>query len=316
MRHLIEKHKTKIAHGSPIFLSILIILGAFYILSKNDTLIIEEKNSNNNKIALQQFENLDIKAQAFIVYDATLGKTVYAKNEMPQLPLASLAKIMSTIVALELANKNAIIDILPTDKFDSADDKYLPTSGKWHLGDLLKFTLVASSNSGINIITDRLSSQKEFLGGDQHFLRLMNDKAKQLGLNQTYFLNESGLDINQNLAGAYGSPRDVALLFNYATQNYPDVFGATRYNSITINSVDGKSLTVPNTNQAVSQIKNLVASKTGLTDLAQGNLVIALDTDKKNRIIIVVMGSTQDGRFLDAETLAKATLEYYSSIQL
>ena len=311
MKNLIQKHKTKIVVASPLFLLILLVLGATYASSFKSLQVVKDKTFDN-ELALQQFANLNIKAKAFVVYDGSQKKVIYARNEIAQLPLASLTKIMSTLVALDLTDKNTIIDVPSDNKFNNVNDKYTLVPGSWKLSDLLKLTLVTSSNSGINIISDRLSSLKEFLGGEKHFVELMNKKAGILRLNQTYFLNESGLDIDDNLAGAYGSPLDTAILFDYALRKYPDIFDATRYNSITINSTRGDSLSASNTNPSVSQIKNLVASKTGFTDLAQGNLVIAFDIDQKTRIIVVVLGSTQDDRFFDAEALAKATIAYYS----
>lgn len=307
MKELIQKHKNKLVIISPMLTLALLVFGAFYILAISNG--VGQAGSNVpavHNIALDQFNNLDIKAKAFVVYDATDRRVVYSRNEMSQLPLASLTKIMSAIVALDISDRDTIIDI-------GANDAGL-VPGRWRLGDLLKFTLVASSNSGINTISGELSSLKNFLGGEKHFLELMNTKAKSLGLDQTYYLNESGLDINESLAGAYGSPIDMALLFDYALKTDPDIFGATKYDSVLINSIDGYSESALNTNTRVSEISNLVASKTGFTDLAQGNLVIAFDVKKGHRVVVVVMGSTQDGRFADTDMLVKAALAYYSLI--
>lgn len=304
MEELIQIHKNKIIIALPIFLLFFIILGGFYIssLPTGELRVVEEKASLNYDLALKQFENLDIKAKAFVVYDADKRKVIYSKNELAQLPLASLTKVMSAIVALDLADRETIIDVKIDNNYNP-NDRYALTPGKWKLGDLLRLTLISSSNSGINVISEQLSPR---------FVELMGRKAEALGLRQTYFLNESGLDINESLAGAYGSPLDMARLFDYALENNSDILGATKYNSISINSTEGYTGIGQNTNQNVSQIKELVASKTGFTDLAQGNLAIAFDINQNTRVVVVVMGSTQDGRFSDAEILTKAVLAYYS----
>ncbi|MDO8493563.1 MAG: hypothetical protein Q7S19_03415 [bacterium] len=309
----LQEHKIKIAIIAPLLLLVLIIAGAFYVVSSSDReseviAVIDPRREN----ALKQFRDLNIQAKSYVVYNATHREVIYSKNESAQLPLASLTKIMSAIVALDLADEDTIIDVKLDNKFNNPNDRSALVPGKWKLGDLLRLTLVSSSNGGINTISDALSSLQNFLGGEKHFLELMNTKAKTLGLNQTYFLNESGLDINDTLAGAYGSPIDVAILFNHALAMHPDIFGATRYDSIVINSTDGSSERAQNTNAGVSQIRGLVASKTGFTLLAQGNLAIAFDVDQDTRIIVVVLGSTQEGRFTDTDQLTRAALAYYS----
>ncbi len=303
MKHLVQKHKGKIIFATPIFLLVILIFGALYVLSFEAREPLENK-VDEYKIIREQFKDLDIRAKAFVVYDSSHKKIIYARNRLAQLPLASLTKIMSTLIALEIAGGDTIIEIRAENKISNVNDRYSLIPGSWKLRDLLKLTLVSSSNSGIGIISDRLSLLQEFPTGEDYFVLLMNKKAKALGLNQTYFLNESGLDLSDSLAGAYGSATDMVTLFDYAIRYDPDIFGATKYDSIVINSVEGNSEAVPNTNKSVSEISGLVASKTGLTELAGGNLVIAFDTKDGSRIIVVILGSTQDDRFLDAENLA------------
>lgn len=310
------EHKIKITLAVALLLLILFVGGAFYVVSSiGGQKDLSATPDPRKEEALKQFKNLDIKAKAYLVYDASRKEVVYSKNESAQLPLASITKVMSAVVALDLAGRDTIIDVKPNNKFNNPNDRVSVVPGKWKLGDLLRLTLVASSNGGINTISDALSSLQNFLGGEKHFLDLMNKKAETLGLHQTYFLNESGLDINDSLAGAYGSSLDVAVLFDYAITSYPDIFGATRYDSIMINSTDGSFERAENTNAGVSEIRDLVASKTGFTELAQGNLVIAFDADQKSRIIVVVLGSTQEGRFEDTDKLTKAALAYYFLIR-
>ena len=252
------------------------------------------------------FNGLNVGARAFVVYDDLSKDIIFSKNELAQLPLASLTKIMSTVVALDLANENTIIDIkVPQDKF----------FGRWKLKDLLKLVLVSSSNSGINTISERLLSMQDVSLNGQWFVKLMNKKAKTLGLDQSYFLNESGLDIDGTLSGAYGSPLDVAILFSYALKISPEIFESTKYSSITVVSEDNRIVEVENTNRTVSLIEGLVASKTGLTDLADGNLAVVTDIAPGHRIIIVVFGSTEEGRFRDVEALSRATRNYNSLVR-
>lgn len=146
----------------------------------------------------------------------------------------------------------------------------------------------------------------------------MNDKAREIGLLNTKFFNEHGLDtetdrggaLNHTVqGGAYGSALDMALLFEYTLKNYPQILEATRYKNLQFASAS-KVYSADNTNIAVDQIPSLLASKTGYTDLAGGNLVVAFDAGLNRPIIISVLGSTQEGRFTDALKLVNASLKY------
>jgi D-alanyl-D-alanine carboxypeptidase len=138
----------------------------------------------------------------------------------------------------------------------------------------------------------------------------MNAKAHSLGLSQTYFLNVTGLDINSTISGGYGSAKDMAKLFTYAVKTYPDVFEATSYPQISVSSIGKTKYQVDNTDTIVGQIPGLIASKTGYTDLALGNLAILFDAGLMHPIAIVVLGSTEEGRFTDTISLVNKTLDF------
>lgn len=315
MKHLIQKHKNKLFALTPLILIVLISAGAFYILGlsqyRGNQIV---KKTQNELLAQGVFENLNLDAKSYAVYDDSQKKIISSKNLQSQLPLASLTKIMASLVALDLAPRDYTIDI-PKDNEKNFFDKTRVTPGKWRLDDLLRFTLVSSSNSGINVIATSLLSHVLIPPGINHFTELMNNKAKNLRLNQTFFLNESGLDINKSLSGGYGSAKDMVTLFDTALSTAPDIFGWTKFNSIVINSQAGIPEQAINTNPSVSRIDGLIASKTGLTDLAGGNLIIAFDMEKSIRVIVVVLGSSQDGRFKDTQKLIDATINYYKILK-
>lgn len=250
------------------------------------------------------FERLSLKAKSVAVYDTVTGKFIYTRNGNAQLPLASITKIMTSMSALRIA-----------EKMDT--DNPVKFSGNWwNLADLMRYALVSSSNSGVTSIAEAMSRVEHADSGAVDkidFVSEMNSTARELGLHTTYFLNETGLDVNTTLGGAYGSAKDMARMFAYATDKYPYIFGATKYPEIKIISKDGASLDSKNTNADVNKMTMLIASKTGTTDLAGGNLVIAFDAGISHPIIISVLGSTPEDRFADAEALSLATVDYLSS---
>lgn len=261
-------------------------------------------NGITKEIKNSSFDKLSLRAKSVAVYDSTTGKFIYTKNGNVQLPLASITKVMTSMSALRIA-----------ERMDT--EKPVRFSGNWwNLVDLMKFALVSSSNSGVTSIAEAMSKVEDANTGsieNINFVGEMNSIARELGLHTTYFLNETGLDVNPTLGGAYGSAKDTARMFAYAVDRYPHIFGATKYPEIKIVSREGADLGSKNTNIDVAKMTTLMASKTGTTDLAGGNLVIAFDAGLSHPIIISVLGSTPEDRFKDAEALSLATVDYLSS---
>jgi serine-type D-Ala-D-Ala carboxypeptidase (penicillin-binding protein 5/6) len=134
----------------------------------------------------------------------------------------------------------------------------------------------------------------------------MNLRASELGLTNTRFKNATGLDISPTEAGAYSSARDVALLMEYLIANYPQVTRLTTTDATRVYNEDGAYHEVENTNEIVDDIEGLLASKTGYTELAGGNLVVAFEAGLNRPIVAVVLGSTFNDRFTDILTLTES----------
>ena len=158
--------------------------------------------------------------------------------------------------------------------------------------------LVSSSNDAAFSLA--FEYDKNFSG---NFVSLMNQRAQDLQLAQTYFLNPTGLDFSKNTAGAYGSAKDIANLLLYILKNRFSLMEATRFDEIEINQRKFK-----NTDYLVNDLAGFMAGKTGYSDLAGGNLAIVLDKGYGHPIIIVVLGSNFEGRFRDAKNLYEAVI--------
>jgi D-alanyl-D-alanine carboxypeptidase len=250
-------------------------------------------------IAPDPFQNISLEAQAAYVLDARTGKVLFARNEEAQLPLASLTKVMTALVASGIP----------------ADTVVAFTDGqKWNLKELLDYTLMVSSNSGASAIAGaggallETKQTKSDISNTEVFVREMNIAARSLNLSQTFYLNPSGLDVDDTLSGAYGSVKDMAFLFAHILKWKPALMEATTYDSLRFSSLDGASHSAQNTNIAARTIPGLLASKTGYTDLAGGNLIIAFDAGPARPIIAAVLGSSQEGRFTDMEKLIAASI--------
>src|SRR3989338_6410683 len=175
-----------------------------------------------------------------------------------------------------------------------------------------QFALVASSNEGASILTEAaedaiLVKYPSATQGGAALWR-MNDIAKNLGLSNMVFLNTNGLDESGTQAGAYGSSRDVALLFGYAAQTAPAWFEHTSRDTIVIRAKTGETIPAVNTDEAPPAVPGIIMGKTGYTELAGGNLAVVFEVGPAHPIVAVVMRSTQDGRFSDMKKLVAATV--------
>lgn len=248
-------------------------------------------------------------AHGAIVVDTTAGTTLYEKNADAQLPLASLTKVPLALAVKDVLPRESLVT-LPTSATPGSIGDILPKGTRWSVQDLMDYTLVASSNDGAEALAEAADEPLRVMYPEatpgKAALWRMNDIARSLGLAHTFFLNVSGLDESPTLSGAYGSARDVASLFSYASLTAPAIFTKTGESQITITDTNNEIAHVTNTNDALPAMSGLVMGKTGYTDLAGGNLAVVFDV-AGHRITAVVLGSTREGRFVDMTALVAAT---------
>jgi len=245
------------------------------------------------------FDSLSIKAESYVVYDLVDKKIIASKNADVRLPLASITKMMMAVTALSHHDKNTKITITP-ESVEGAYDLGLKNGQVWTLGELLKYTLVFSSNDGAHAIANNL-------GGKQDFVAQMNTQSVLLGLSLT-FTDPAGLDIGDAIGGM-GTATDVAKLFGIARRLYPEILDATTKTRVTATASNGRISGIPNTNQDINNLFGAEVSKTGFTDSAGGNLGVVVDIALGHPVAIVVLGSTRDARFTDMETLYKTLVQ-------
>jgi D-alanyl-D-alanine carboxypeptidase (penicillin-binding protein 5/6) len=267
--------------------------------------------------ATDPFASVSLIGKSAYVLDLTTGNILFSHNADIQLPLASLTKVMTILAISQVLPMDTVVTI-PSDTPPSATASVLKAGSRWHLQDLINFTLIASSNEGAQILADTANPaiQAKYPGAPQENATLwrMNQLAQQLGLSKTYFLNPDGLDFSSTQSGAYGSARDVAALLAYVASTSLPVYEATTRDNMTITSLDGQKASAFNTDKALSAISGLVMGKTGYTDLAGGNLAVVFDVGPAHPIVAVVMNSTEDGRFSDMKQLVAAAQQSVAQI--
>lgn len=308
-----------------LFLVLVILLVFIFVISFIFGFKVERRDASVPTEAASLFPPVTIGAKAAYVYDVRTKTVLFAKNENTRLPLASLTKVMSALVAEDASPLYGTVTISKEALAAEGDSGFLQDE-KWSLDNLLDFSLVTSSNDGMRAVAlalgalSRAEASSEEIIND--FVGEMNRKASELGLKNTYFWNETGLDLptGQGQAdesdvkgGAYGTARDMSVLMEYIIVYHPELFTATKETLTTIQSVDNHSHIAKNTNIIVDEIPGLLASKTGFTDTAGGNLLVAFDPELGRPIIISILGSTEKGRFEDARTLISAVMKYISN---
>ncbi len=255
----------------------------------------EEQKAQIPKVS--PFDNIKLEAKAAYIFDVSNNQSVFELNSEMQLPLASLTKIMTAFIAKENLPPYLLVTISKEAGLQEGDEGF-KVGEQWTIPELIDAMLISSSNDSAFAFAAEFN--KNF---NKDFVSLMNQKAKEIGLTQTYFLNATGLDLSKNTAGAYGSAQDIAKLLLYVVKKDASLMEVTRLKSI---SLHGREF--QNTDRIIGDLPGFIAGKTGFSDLAGGNLAALVDNGFNRPFVIVVLGSTFDGRFNDVRNLFNAAV--------
>lgn len=294
---------------------LLFILGGLfsaYVMGKQQTAAIpgtvnldEAPLKQSNAEVPSAMENVTVRAKAAFVYDVAGKRVLYSKNAESPLPLASITKLMTALLAHELVDTNADATISNRALMEEGSNNLVPGE-QMTIEELNKLALVSSSNDAAFALGANVGA---LLGNNDptaQFVSGMNIRAEELELTSFNFKNTTGLDLSPNEAGAVGSARDVSGLMAHILTTNPDMLLPTTKAAGRAYSNDGSYHDLENTNEVIYAIPNLLGSKTGYTDLAGGNLTIAFDAGLNRPIIVTVLGSTREERFSDVVRLVKA----------
>lgn len=240
----------------------------------------------------------NITAKAAAIYDVNSTKILYARNIEEKLPIASLTKILTSLVALEKLNVKDLVTI-PQEvlKIDGQkQDLYL--GEQLTVGDLLKMMLIKSSNDAAYALVHHAKNNNIDL------IREMNRKAASIGMLDSYFKDAAGLSDE-----AYSSISDMIKLISYSL-NQQKLWDIMSQKLVTIISLNGVEHNIENTNQLLGEIQGVLGGKTGYTENALGCIVLIVQVSNKNdRIISIVLGSSE--RFTDTRKLVEWAKQAY-----
>jgi D-alanyl-D-alanine carboxypeptidase len=252
--------------------------------------------------------DLTLRADAAYVWDVAGQRALYKKNEGDTLPLASITKLMTALLAHELITDQTRVDV-PLAAIQQSGNSGLLAGEELTVEELSQLALISSSNDAAYALGASVGALLGDRDPAQQFIEGMNIRANELQLPTLSFKNTTGLDLSVVEAGAMGSARDVSFLMEYILVNYPQILAPTTQSATRVYNTAGAYHDVDNTNAIATQIPNLLGSKTGYTDLAGGNLTVAFDLGLNRPIIITVLGSTRDARFSDVLELVAAVQE-------
>ncbi len=241
-------------------------------------------------------QDLSIDAPSYLLADLDTGEVLFEKNGNKKLPIASLTKIMSSIVALDLAKKDDIYVVS-----DNAS-KITPTRigviprEEMKMQELLEAMLMTSANDAAEVLKEGIDGYYQA----PVFVEAMNKKAQLLGLKNTHFENPQGFDSSSN----FSSSEDLAVLIQYALKNYP-FFSETvqkDYGYLPQNNLH-KQFDLPNWNGLIDVYPDVIGIKIGNTDAA-GMTTAVVSKRGGKRLLAVVLGA----RDIFARDLQAATL--------
>lgn len=217
-----------------------------------------------------------VNAGQVVVIDEVSGEVLHGVNEHERTPMASTTKIATAIVALERGNLQDIVNIEydPNELYDSTAMGCNP--GEWYtLEDLLYGLMLPSGNDAALAIANYIA------GSEEAFVSMMNDKARELGLQDTHFSNPHGLDEPDHYSSAY----DMAMLARYGMMNptFRDLAEARIWD------VHGsKSFRIFNLNRLLWNYDGADGVKIGFTEMA-GRATVASATCNGHRVYVALM---------------------------
>lgn len=235
------------------------------------------------KAAGSQQDAPSISAKAAFFTDTKTRQVLYSKNIHDRLPIASLVKVMTVLVALEHKSMDDMFTVSQSAAGMEPDKMLLIAGEKLTLKELLDGIFLISANDAAEAIAENTT------GDRNEFIKLMNDKAKQLGMADTFFANPTGLDEDTN--NSYSTAYDLVILTRYLIRRYPEVVNISKQMRIylpqTENHQDYDMYTGIN---LLTTYPGVVGFKTGYTPEA-GLTLITLARQNGHEVMGVLLGS-------------------------
>ena len=242
---------------------------------------------------------LDIPAKSAVLIDAATGTVLYEQNAHTALPPASVTKIMTMLLIMEAIDSGRIGWEDAVTASESAAAKggsqiYLKVGETMPVSTLLKSVAVSSANDAACALAEHIA------GSEGAFVDMMNTRAKELGMENTHFVNCTGLDDDDSAKEHRTSAYDIALMSRELLNNHPDI---KKYTTIWMDTIRDGSFGLSNTNKLVRFYQGATGLKTGYTSLAGFCLSASAQRDGMELIAVVLGCSTSAERFAACKSM-------------
>lgn len=246
----------------------------------------------------------EISARSAMLYDLSSEKILFGINFDLKLPIASVTKLMTAVAVFENIDLDDVVEIKKSSIEKSISEgggNDLYEGEKIKASDLLKIMLIESSNVAAYAFAEHLEEKYAI-----NLVEKMNEKAKILGMNDTFFTEAAGLDDKKS----FSTGQDLIKLVKYSFK-YGSLYDILKTQKTEVASIDGRLRhQILNTNQLLGRLFNIIGGKTGFTELAGGSIVLVTKAPiNSSRLITVVLGSND--RFGDADKLVEWAAKAY-----
>jgi len=238
------------------------------------------------------------KLKAYLLLNSETGEVYSAKSAIEKIPPASLTKLVTAMVALDVSTSSAVLSASNKAAAQEPTVLGVKVGETFTLEELTTAMITTSANDATTIVSEEVL--KPYQGDESVFVALMNKKAELLGLGNTHFTNSQGFDDDKQFTNAY----DLARIAHYAYRNYPLIrqAAATRYTTLEKTDTHG-FYHLPNWNALLGSYPGVDGLKIGYTDTA-GHSTIVTAKRKDTQLIAIVIGAES---IIDRD-LAAATL--------
>ena len=286
-------------------LSILISLILILPLTANTACAVYEESVNT--VVQKTDTGITVSAKSAVLMDASTGQVLFAANEHERLYPASVTKIMPLLLFMEALDEGRIsledkVTASPTAASKGGSQIWLKEGEQMTVDELLRATAIASANDACTALGEHIA------GSEEAFVSLMNKRAKELGMENTNFVNCSGLDddTTEHLTTAY----DIALMSKELLSH-----GRIRtYTTVWMDTLRDGATELTNTNRLVRFYNGTTGLKTGTTDKAGYCLSASAERDGMHLIAVILGAQTSDDRFEGAKALLNYGFANYETV--
>lgn len=247
---------------------------------------------------------LPVEAKAALLMEKETGQVLFAKEEHQRLEPASVTKIMTLLLTMEAISRGELryedtVTVSKNAASMGGSQVYLSEGEQITVEELLKAVCVSSGNDASVALAEQVSGVTEL------FVQQMNNRAKELGMVDTCFLNPTGLPAEGHVTSAY----DIALMSRELILRHPDL---RRFTTIWMDTIRGGEFGLSNTNKLIRFYEGATGLKTGSTDAAGYCISATAERSGMELIAVVLGGETSQQRFEDAKTLLNYGFSTYA----